>query len=180
MATPQPAALPFKRFITRDFLRPLYWIGVIAILLIVFSGISSDGAGNDTTAETATETDGAASSGDLLSGIPFFWIGVMVIANLFWRVLCETSAMVFFLAAAPAMTVNAPGRDENWLSEEEIPGSVSGTADEMVACSRCGKIVPAEELETCEGCGIQGCSSCVRKMGLLKSKWTCRDCYNTK
>ena len=180
-ASPQSPILPFGKYIARDFIKPVYWIGVIAILLVVFSGISAEFAKTDAATEAATETESDASDGALLSAIPLFWIGVMVIANLFWRVLCETSAMVFALSDAPAATINGPGVEQDWLSEEEIPGySGGGATDEMIACPRCGKIVPAEELETCDICGVQGCSSCVRKMGLLKSKWICRDCFEKK
>lgn len=50
----------------------------------------------------------------------------------------------------------------------------------MTVCPRCGKIVPADELQSCEHCGVQGCSSCIRLIGLLKKKWTCKDCFERK
>ncbi len=178
--SPESPALPFKKLIARDFIRPIYWLGVLCILVVVFSAISADLAKTGTVTNSGTEPESGASSGDFLSAIPFFWIGVMVFANLFWRVLCETSAMVFARNAVPAAANDLRGGEQEWLSDEEIPGYSGGATDEMVACPRCGKIVPAEELETCDECGMQGCSSCVRKMGLLKSRWTCKDCYNKK
>jgi len=177
---PESPALPFKKLIARDFIRPMYWLGVLCILVVVFSAISADLAKTGTGTGSGTEPESDASSGDFLSAIPFFWIGVMVFANLFWRVLCETSAVVFAQNAVPAAANDVRGGEQEWLSDEEILGYSGGATDEMVSCPRCGKIVPAEDLETCDECGIPGCRSCVRKMGLLKSKWTCKDCFTKK
>lgn len=173
-------APPFKKLIARDFIRPMYWLGVVCILIVVFSGISADFSKAGTATDTGTEPESDAPQGDIVSAIPVFWIGVMVFVNLFWRVLCETSAMVFALNAVPAAAKDTGGGEQDWLSDEEISGNSTGATDEMVACPRCGKIVTAEEIETCDECGVQGCSSCVRKMGLLKSKWVCKDCFKKK
>lgn len=74
--------LPFKKLIGRDFIKPVYWLGVIAILLIVFTGITADLPKTNAASEAATGTDSGSASGNLLSGIPLFWIGIFIIGNL--------------------------------------------------------------------------------------------------
>ncbi|NMB79595.1 MAG: DUF4282 domain-containing protein [Methanomicrobiales archaeon] len=180
---------PFKKQFAKTSMKLVYWLGVIAIILIVFAGIMADSAKSQksTTPSSDSSADSASkASGDLLSEIPLFWIGIFIIANLFWRVACETSAAVFALEDRPgADNGHADTVPASSLANEALYGTLDdtpGTAspDEMVECPRCGKMVPANELETCEECGIQGCASCVRKMGLLKAKWTCRDCFQKK
>lgn len=168
----------------------MYWVGVIAILLIVFSGITADMAKSGKTADTSTGTGAedsgdspdetaATPKGDLLAGIPLFWIGVLVIANLAWRVLCEIAAAVH----SGSLPSSSPG--ENLLDNRmEIPPAepMPGPADTggYAECPRCGKNVPVTELKKCEICGTEGCTSCIRLMGLVRKKWTCRDCFEKK
>jgi ribosomal protein L37E len=172
--------LPFKKLIGRDFIKPVYWLGVIAILLLVFAGITADLPKTDAATEPVTDTDTGSGFSDILSGIPLFWIGVFIIGNLLWRVLCEMSTVLFALRDSGISVDNSGAPGPEPLYEDEMPAYGEGGMGEMVACPRCGKIVPAEELETCDECGVQGCSSCVRKMGLLKSRWICRDCFKKK
>jgi|WetSurMetagenome_2_1015567.scaffolds.fasta_scaffold37107_3 hypothetical protein len=168
--------MPFGNLIARKYLKAIYFLGAIAIVVIALLGISagfsSTGSGaaikafTNTTALVATPT-----------ASPLFWIGVLVFGSLVWRIFCELVAMVFWMynaiteeeGAAPADTYGedaaGPG-PEGW--EEDVP------------CPRCGKIVPASELRECEHCGVQGCSSCIRMMGLLKKTMTCKDCFENK
>lgn len=172
--------LPFKKLIGCDFIKPVYWLGVIAILILVFSGITADLPKTDAATETPTDTEAGTASGDILSGIPLFWIGIFIFGNLLWRVLCEMSAVLFALHDSGVSVDNPGAQGPDPLHEDEMPAYGNAGTGEMVECPRCGKIVPADELRSCEHCGIQGCSGCIRLMGLLKKKWTCKDCFEKK
>lgn len=177
-AQPKPAmVLPFRKFIARDFIRLVYWIGVIAILLVVVSGILADTAKKSTAAGTSAEIPGA-SSGDILAGLPLFWIGMLLISNFFWRVLCETSAIQFALYSSLVHAENPPGPVQDSLYEDGMPGDAGG--DEFIDCPRCGKVVHPRDIRACSHCGVQGCSSCIRMTGLVRKMLTCRDCYQGK
>lgn len=176
---PRRTPLPFRKFIAKDYLRGIYWLGVIAILLIVFSGITTSPTTSATTSDSSTDTATKASD-DLLAGIPLFWIGIFLFVNLLWRAVCEMAAVQFALydsATSPLMVLNTA---HDSLFEDEMAGSEGAGADEYVECPRCGKVVAASELRTCAHCGVQGCSSCIRMMGLVKKTLTCRDCYERK
>jgi len=182
-AQPKPAGkspLPFKKLIGRDFIRPVYWLGVIAILLVVFAGITAELPKTDTTAGTPAEDTAGAGSGDFLSDIPLFWIGIFIFTNLLWRVVCEMSAVLFALRDAGASPYHDRGPGFDSLLEDEMPESWDNRAEEPVTCPRCGRVVPAGELRTCEHCGVEGCSNCIRLMGLLKKTLTCKDCFERK
>jgi hypothetical protein len=169
--------LPFKKYIARDFIKPIYWIGFIAILLIVFSGISADLAKKSTTTGTSAKTT-ESSSGDILAGIPFFWIGVLLIGNLFWRMFCEMCTILFALQGLPVSAGNAQSPWQDTLVERGLVDD--DRSEEFTECPRCGKTVSQSELRTCAHCGVQGCSSCIRMMGLVRKTLTCRDCYQKK
>jgi hypothetical protein len=158
----------------------MYWLGVIAILLIVFSGIMADSAKDP--AAPPEDTAGAAkeSPPDLLSAIPLFWIGIFVLANLSWRVMCETCAVVLPRPDLPCAPLPMETPAAAPLLEDMAPAVGAGEPGGSVECPRCGKVVPSGEQKTCEICGVQGCSSCIRLTGLLKKKWTCRDCFERK
>lgn len=172
--------LPFTRCLVRDFLRPVYWLGVLAILLIVLGGVMADAA----TTAPAGESSGSGKEGgplDLLSAIPVFWIGVFIAGNLVWRVLCESGAALFALYDAGTTPDNPRGLEMESLPDDRvIDDGMAGGQGGMVQCPRCGRTVPAEEMRTCEHCGTVGCSACVRLMGLIKKTLTCRDCFQSK
>ena len=168
---------PFAKMITKDYAKIVYWLGVIAILLIVIAGLTSGQSKTTKSSDSSTDdaSDSAAkSSGDLLATIPLYWIGVFLFANLAWRVLCETSVSVLARSdpAADSPDINA---------DDAVPEyGGGGLMGDSVECPRCGKIVAHDELRTCETCGTEGCTSCIRLMGLIKKKWTCRDCFEKK
>jgi hypothetical protein len=171
--------LPFRKFITRDFIRPVYWLGVIAILLIVFSGISTGTAKSAATPDTTTDTAAKASE-DILAGIPLFWIGILVFSNLLWRTVCEMGAFQSALYDSYTASQNTQNADHDSLFEDGMPDSGDAGDEGFTNCPHCGKVVPTGELRTCTHCGMEGCSSCIRMMGLVRKTLTCRDCYQKK
>jgi hypothetical protein len=175
-------ALPFRKLIAKDFIRPMYWIGVIAILLVVFSGMTTSTAKTPaalTSPDAGTDT-ATKASGDILAGIPLFWIGVMVFANLLWRTVCETSAVQFALYDATNAQQQTRNTDHDFLFENEVPEHGDTGTGDYVECPRCGKVVASDELRSCAHCGVEGCTSCIRMMGLVRKTLTCRDCYEKK
>jgi hypothetical protein len=152
--------------------RLIYIIGAVVIILISLLGIS---AGFSTTG-----TDSAVKSLINTSALlqnpttsPLFWIGFLVFGSLVWRIFCDLIAMVFRMYDAMS------GGDDESLDDgaEEYHEE----ADEgMYECPHCGKVVPASQLRQCEHCGVQGCSNCIRMMGLIKKTMTCRECFENK
>jgi hypothetical protein len=174
--------LPFTRLLSKKSIRAVYWIGVIAILLFVYAGVSADLSKATKTTGTAADaaTDSSAKEGaDLLSAIPLFWVGTFIFINLLWRVVCEMSAGLWSLHDN-ASVGHQPGAESEALYEDDLIWAGERGSDGMAECPRCGKIVPAEDLESCDICGAKGCSACVREMGLLKKKFYCRECYQNK
>jgi hypothetical protein len=177
----RPAPVPpFKKLLLKEYFKPVYWIGVIAILLIVISGISTGTSKPATTPDTTTNTTAGGSSGDLLASIPLFWIGILVFGNLLWRGVCEMGAVQFALYNSHISTCNDRNTGHDFSADDQIPEYHEGESGDFVNCPRCGKVVAASELRACEHCGVQGCSSCIRMMGLIKKTLTCKDCYDRK
>jgi hypothetical protein len=163
--------LPFRKFIARKYLRLIYFLGAIAIILVsllgiitIFSATGAEGASLALTNSTALVEKPSAS--------PLFWIGFLIFGSLVWRIFCEMAAAVFRI-------YDALEESGDGLPEEEAEDG-AGWAEGMVQCPRCGKIVAADQLKGCDHCGVQGCSNCIRKMGLVRKTLTCKDCFDNK
>jgi hypothetical protein len=177
-----PAAfLSFDLLITGEYLRLIYILGAVAIILVSFMGIAglfaepaAAGANLSITNTTALARDPAGS--------PLVWIGFLVFASVLWRMFCELFAM---LSRTPDVRGHggeiAPDYETEPAVEAEwaaVPGNDVTT--QYTECPKCRKIVPVNELRECEHCGVQGCSTCIRSMGLLKKTLTCRECFEAK
>ena len=172
--------LRFETFITRDFIRFIYLAGVIAILLISLLGIMSGfskPASSD--AESGTAVNATASGQDSTTSL-IIWAGFLIFGNLFWRVLCEMLVVLFVVNDSLLAIKRSLAREHDSRLEDEMPDYDIRKDDEFVECAHCGKVVAHSELRTCSHCGVQGCSSCIRMMGLIKKTLTCRDCYQRK
>ncbi len=168
-------ALPFRRFIARDHIRLLYFLGAIVIILIPLVAIgavlsAAGTGGTDVSGQLFTNTTALMETP---SASPLFWIGFLIIGSLVWRVFCELVAAVFRI-----YDIVSEGGDA--LPEGGATGYGGEWAEGMVRCTRCGKVVPTDQLRECEHCGVQGCSSCIRMMGLLNKTMTCRECFENK
>ena len=161
--------LPFRRLLGRK-IRGIYLVGAIAIILIAILGILpsfSPGASavNSTFTNTTALVQEPATS-------PLFWILVLVFGSIVWRLFCELVGVVIWMYTAI--------REEEGESDEDEGESFGGGGAGKVRCPKCGKVVDQEDLRECEHCGVQGCSSCIRKMGLVRKTMTCRECFEGK
>lgn len=165
--------LPFRSLLIEKRLKLIYWLGQVAIVLLALLGIGTafTAAGSDVTNQSFINTAAFMSTPGTS---PIFWICVLIFGSLAWRIFCEMAAVVSRLNDALG------GGDDGDGSGSDSGYEESWGDETMIACPRCGKVVPAAELRECEHCGVQGCSSCVRKMGLLKKTLTCKDCFENK
>lgn len=163
--------LPFKKFLIGNRLTIIYILGAVAIIAIsllgIIAGFQATGTGSvvksfsNTTALVVTPT-----------ASPLFWLGFLIFASLIWRMFCEIAAIVYRMYEPATSGGDTPSYDET-------PEDVAGP-EEMYECPHCGKTVPADQLRECEHCGVQGCSHCIRMMGLVKKTMTCKDCFEKK
>ncbi len=172
--------LSFGTLITENHLKLIYILGAVMIILVSVMGIAgmfgkpvAKGANISITNTTVIAQDPAGS--------PVFWVLFLVIGSLLWRMFCELFALLSRGHSAPYQAEEETNiEDPEEYAEEYIaaPGGVG--SEQMVECPKCHKIVAIEDLRECEHCGIQGCSNCIRMMGLLKKTMTCRECFEAK
>jgi len=163
-------SLPFKRFLIGDRLKIIYILGAIAIIVISLLGITAGfGASGTNAAKSFTNTTALVITP---TASPLFWIAFFIFGSLCWRIFCEIAAIVYRMYEPATSGGDAPSSDE---TPEDVAGS-----EEMYECPHCGKEVPASQLRECEHCGVQGCSNCIRMMGLVKKTMTCKDCFEKK
>ncbi len=176
--------LSFDTLITVNYLTLIYLVGAVVIVLLSLMGIvgmfSITAAGGDNTSTNISITNTTALAQDP-AGSPLFWIGFLIAGSVLWRMFCELFAVL-------SRVHNGRGHEDDTgeyyehgeygEEEDEIPGG--DESGQMVECPRCHKIVQVEDLRECEHCGVQGCSSCIRMMGLLKKTMTCRECFEAK
>ena len=170
--------LSFGTLITANHLRLIYIMGVVLIILVSVMGITGGFAIKGAVPDNMSYTNTTAVVQHPASS-PLFWIGFLVIGNLLWRMFCE----LFMIQSRPSGPGSGSDADDDDADgyENEYPAASGRTGqDQMVECPKCHKIVPVSELRECEHCGIQGCSNCIRMMGLLKKTMTCRECFETK
>lgn len=170
--------LSFDTLITGDSLKLIYILGAVVIVLASLMGIagmfskpSAAGANVSITNTTALAENPAGS--------PLFWIGFLIVGSVLWRMFCE-----LFVVLSRGYGVAGYGEEPEYepadYGEEETTGESGERSGQMVECPKCHKIVPVEDLRECEHCGVQGCLSCIRMMGLLKKTMTCRECFEAK
>ncbi|HSQ93761.1 MAG TPA: hypothetical protein VLL74_05665, partial [Methanoregula sp.] len=111
-----------------------------------------------------------------------FWTGFLVIGSVLWRMFCELFVLLSRLqgsAGSSGETIPYEEADPYEEGYAAVP-SAGDTQAQYVECPRCSKLVPVDQLRECEHCGVQGCSNCIRLMGLLKKTMTCRECFEAK
>jgi len=163
--------LPFKKFLIGNRLKLIYLIGAIAIIAISLLGIMAGFGSSGTNGVVKTFTNTTALV-ETPTASPLFWIAFLIFGSLCWRMFCEIAAIVYRMYE-PAGGGDAPSSDDSHMSGD-------GGSEEMYECPHCGKVVPADQLRECEHCGVQGCSHCIRMMGLVKKTMTCKDCFEKK
>jgi hypothetical protein len=172
--------LSFGTLITENYLRLIYILGAVMIVLVSVMGIAGMFAKKATEGANVSITD-ITVIGDKPTSAPLFWIGFLVAGSILWRMFCELF-VVLSRVHAGAGHGGEPGDEDETVDYggEEIAMPGGGRSGQMVECPRCHKIVPVEDLRECEHCGVQGCSNCIRMMGLLKKTMTCRECFEAK
>lgn len=167
--------LPFKKFLIGDRLRLIYIAGAVAIVVIALLGISTgfSKVGTDAT-KTLTNTTALVATP---TSSPLFWIAFLIFGSLVWRMFCEMAALIFRMYGPAG---NGECGEGGTVSGGEVLAPAEAGPEERYECPQCGKVVPAGELRQCEHCGVQGCSHCIRKMGMIKKTLTCRDCFEKK
>lgn len=177
--------LSFDTLITGNYLKLIYIFGAAGIILASLMGIvgmfgkTTSGIANRSIANISfTNTTALAQDP---AGSPLFWIGFLIVGSVLWRMFCELFALVSRLHDADGYGNEAEPYDEPAEYGNEVyDESGEGVQGQMVECPKCRKIVPVEDLRECEHCGVQGCSNCIRVMGLLKKSMTCRECFEAK
>jgi len=103
---------------------------------------------------------------------PVFWIAVLILGNLFWRMWCEFLVVLFSIDKSlvsidhTIITYNQPNTDED--------------TSEYTECPLCSGTARIEELQKCDRCGIMGCKNCIRTAGFIKKKKICKTCFERK
>ncbi|MHB8053437.1 MAG: DUF4282 domain-containing protein [Methanoregula sp.] len=169
--------LSFGTLITENHLKLIYILGAAVIVLISLMGIAgmfskpvAEGANMSVTNTTAIAENPAGS--------PLFWIGFLIVGSMLWRMFCELFVVLPRVHSGHGLEEEAEYSGETGeYGEEETAGAGWEGTGQMVECPKCHKIVPVEDLRECEHCGVQGCSNCIRLMGLLKKTMTCRECF---
>jgi Domain of unknown function (DUF4282) len=172
--------LSFDTLITENSLKLIYILGAVGIVLVSLMGVAGmfakpiKGGAN----VSITNTTALAENP---TGSPLFWIGFLIAGSVLWRMFCELFVVLSRVHGAPGYR-GEPEPEHETMEYEETEGAGYGPkwSAQMVECPKCRKIVPVEELRECENCGIQGCTSCIRMMGLLKKTMTCRECFEAK
>jgi hypothetical protein len=172
--------LSFGTLITGNHLKLIYILGAVMIVLVSIMGITGMFTKKVTGGANVSITDMTAI-GDKPTGAPLFWFGFLIAGSVLWRMFCEIFVM---LSRVQGVTdhgdEDAYEEDVEEYADEGFAAPGSAGSGQMVECPRCHKIVPIEDLRECEHCGVQGCSNCIRRMGLLKKTMTCRECFEAK
>jgi len=170
----------FGTLITGNHLRLIYILGAVVIVLMSLVGIAGKFAKPAAGGVNMSITNTTAIAQDP-AGSPLFWIGFLVAGSILWRMFCELFVMLSQVHNGHGHEDDAGEYYESGEYGEEEYGMQGGEeSGQMAECPRCHKIVPVEDLRECEHCGVQGCSNCIRMMGLLKKTMTCRECFENK
>lgn len=175
--------LSFGTLITENHLKLIYILGAVMIVLVSIMGIAGmfakKAAGG--TSETNASLISTAAIAEYPAGSPLFWAGFLIAGSILWRMFCELFALLSRVNSGHGHEEEAGEyyEPEEYGGEEATGAGWEGSG-QMVECPKCHKIVPLEDLRECEHCGVQGCSNCIRPMGLLKKMMTCRECFEAK
>lgn len=130
-STPFNDFISFRKFISLTFIQVLYVIGAVVITIagIVFlvQAVDSRHAGELT-----------------LSGL-----GLLVVGNLLWRVICEAWILFFRLASSVGNIENSLKYSSKSVPFENTPSN----AGLEIVCEYCGKVQSDADSKFCEECG---------------------------
>jgi hypothetical protein len=169
--------LSFGSLITENHLRLIYILGAAMIVFVALMGITGGFAKKGAIPENMSFANTTAAVQEPASST-LFWAGFLVIGSVLWRMFCELFAVLSRAHGAPQPDDEAAyDEDMAEYDSRDIAAPGGAGSGQMVECPKCHKIVGVEDLRVCEHCGVQGCSNCIRMMGLLKKTMTCRECF---
>jgi hypothetical protein len=177
----------FDTLIFKKYIWLIYIVGAILIILFSINGITGGYARKGAVPANMSFTNISAVVQNPDSS-PLYWILFLIVGSVLWRVICELCVVLY------RPDDGGGGEDEPFLDEEteEFGDEEYGEEEvateqvapagptEYVECPHCMHIVPVDQLRECEKCGVQGCTNCIRLSGLMKKKFTCRECYEGK
>ncbi len=156
--------IAFEIFITKTAISVIYCIGAVVLTLVsvlyLVLDIVKPGMLPTIPAQIPT------------MNTPVFWIAVLILGNLVWRMLCEFFVVLFSINKSlvsidnTLITYNLPITDEDTFGYTECP-----------LCSGTARI---DELKKCDRCGIMGCKNCIRTVGFFKKRKICKTCFAKK
>ena len=162
--------LSFDIFITKTVISVIYCIGAIVLTLVsvlcLVIGIVKPAMLPALPSQIPTLNTPAFWFSIL------FWIAVLILGNLFWRMLCEFFVVLFSINKSlisidhTIITYNQPITDED--------------TSEYTECPLCSGTTRIDELQKCDRCGIMGCKNCIRTAGLIKKRKICKTCFEKK
>jgi Domain of unknown function (DUF4282) len=170
----------FDTLTTANHISLIYILGAALIVLVSLMGITGGFAKKGAIPGNMSFTNLTAVVQEPASSF-LFWAGFLVIGSILWRMFCELFMVLHRMRGGDGQEEAVESPDETGeYGEGEAAGAGWEGSGQMVECPKCQKIVPARDLRECEHCGIQGCSNCIRMMGLLKKSMTCRECFEAK
>lgn len=171
----------FDTLTTANHISQIYILGAVLIVLVSLLGITGGFAKTGAVPGNMSFTNITAVVQEPASSF-LFWAGFLVIGSVLWRMFCEVFVVLNRVNGGQAYEEEAGeySAETGDYYEDAVVGAEPAGTGQMVECPKCRKIVPVEDLRECEHCGIQGCSSCIRMMGLLKKTLTCRECFEAK
>lgn len=174
--------LSFGTLITARYLKLIYILGAVLIVLMSIMGIAGMfGKAVDKGANISISITNTTAIAQNPSSSPLFWIGFLVAGSILWRMFCELFVLVSRgRGAADDDPEAGPEADTEEYGEEDAGESGGDEESRYIECPKCAKIVTAGQLRVCEHCGVEGCSNCIRSMGFLKKSMTCRECFENK
>jgi len=152
--------LSFDIFITKSAITVIYCIGAVVLTLVSVLGI----------VKPAMLPTLPSQIPSIIT--PVFWIVVLILGNLVWRMMCEFFVVLFSIDTSlisidtTLITLNQPVTAED--------------TSEYTQCPLCSATVRIDELQKCDRCGIMGCKNCIRTAGLIKKKKICKTCFEKK
>ena len=156
--------LSFNIFITKTAISVIYCVGAVVLTLVsvlyLVLGMVKPAMLPTIPAQIPT------------INTPVFWIAVLILGNLVWRMMCEFFVVMFSINKSlvsidnTIITYNQPITDED--------------TSEYTECPLCSGTTRIDELQKCDRCGIMGCKNCIRTAGLFKKKKICKTCFEKK
>jgi hypothetical protein len=122
----------FRKFISLTFIQIIYVLGAIAITIAGFVSLYK-------ASEARYGAEMLALSG----------LGIIILGNILWRVICEAWILFFRLASSVSNIENQLKSTTKSFSND----SININNESELICESCGKVQSDADSEFCEECG---------------------------